>query len=110
MLNCFVDSCEVCQRSKGHKQQVPLKNMGIPNKPWEEINYNFVVKLPLSNGFDSILVVVDWFSRQAHFIPCMESTNAEELAEIFIREIWKHHGLPKKTISDRGSTYNSHFL
>lgn len=46
----------------------------------------------------------------AHFIPCLESTNAEELAEIFIREVWKHHGLPKKTISDRGSTFNSHFL
>ena len=110
MVNRFVDSCEICQRAKGHKGSVPLKNMGIPNKPWEEINYDFIVKLPLSNGFDSILVVVDRFSRQAHFIPCLESTNAEELAEIFVRDIWKHHGLPKKTISDRGSTFNSHFL
>lgn len=106
----FVDSCEVCQRSKGHKQTIPQKNTELPTRPWEEINYDFIVKLPLSNGFDSILVVVDRFSRQAHFIPCMESTNAEELAEIFIREVWKHHGLPKRTISDRGSTFNSHFL
>ena len=37
-------------------------------------------------------------------------TNAEELAEIFLREIWRLHGLPKKTISDRGTTFNSHFL
>jgi hypothetical protein len=84
--------------------------MGIPDRPWEEINYDFIVKLPISEGFDSILVVVDRFSRQAHFIPCHESTNAEELANIFIREVWKHHGLPKRTISDRGSTFNSHFL
>ena len=106
----FVNSCEVCQRSKGHKQTVPGKTMGIPERPWEEINYDFIVKLPISDGFDSILVVVDRFSRQAHFIPCLEATNAEELAEIFIREVWKHHGLPKKTISDRGSTFNSNFL
>lgn len=55
-------------------------------------------------------MVVDCFSQQAHFIPCRESTNAEELAKIFIQNIWKHHGLLKKTISDRGSTFNSHFL
>jgi hypothetical protein len=54
--------------------------------------------------------VVDRFSRQAHFIPGFEATNAEELAEIFIKEVWKHHGLPKKTISDCGTTFNSNFL
>jgi transposase InsO family protein len=109
-VNNYVDSCEICQRSKGAKKHSPLKNMGIPDRPWEEINYDFIVKLPISGGFDSILVVIDRFSRQAHFIPCHESTNAEELANIFIREVWKHHGLPRRTISDRGSTFNSHFL
>jgi transposase InsO family protein len=109
-VNRFVDSCEICQRSKGHKQSVPQKNFDLPERPWEEINYDFIVKLPESQGYDSILVVVDRFSKQAHFIPCLEATNAEQLAEIFIREVWKHHGLPKKAISDRGSTFNSHFL
>jgi hypothetical protein len=109
-VNRYVESCEVCQRSKGHKHQVPLKSLPIPEQPWEEIAYDFIVKLPESSGYDSILVVVDRFSRQAHFIPCLEATNAEELAQIFIREVWKHHGLPKKTISDRGTTFNSHFL
>jgi transposase InsO family protein len=56
------------------------------------------------------LVVVDCFSRQAHFIPGFKATNAEQLAEIFIKEVWKHHGLPKKTISDHGTTFNSNFL
>jgi hypothetical protein len=109
-VNRFVETCETCQRSKGAKQQAPLKSLPIPNQPWEEIAYDFIVKLPESQGFDSILVVVDRFSRQAHFIPGFEATNAEELAEIFIKEVWKHHGLPKKTISDRGTTFNSNFL
>ncbi|QRW01200.1 Retrotransposable element Tf2 protein [Ceratobasidium sp. AG-Ba] len=59
---------------------------------------------------DSILVVIDRFSQQAHFIPCLESTNAEGVADLFIKEVWKLHGLPKTTVSDRGPTFNSQFL
>ncbi|QRV96423.1 Retrotransposable element Tf2 protein [Ceratobasidium sp. AG-Ba] len=109
-VNRYVDTCEICQRSKGHKQPSPHKPLPIPERPWEDIAYDFIVKLPKSNGYDSILTVIDRFSRQAHFIPCLESTNAEELAEIFIREVWKLHGTPRTTVSDRGPTFNSQFL
>ncbi|QRV98260.1 Retrotransposable element Tf2 protein [Ceratobasidium sp. AG-Ba] len=109
-VNRFVESCEVCQRSKGHKQSAPLKPLPIPQKPWEDIAYDFIVKLPESQGLDSILVVIDRFSWQAHFIPCLESTNAEGVADLFIQEVWKLHGLPKTTVSDRGPTFNSQFL
>ncbi|QRW01138.1 Retrotransposable element Tf2 protein [Ceratobasidium sp. AG-Ba] len=109
-VNRYVDTCEICQRSKGHKQSIPHKPLPIPEKPWEDIAYDFIVKLPKSNGYDSILTVIDRFSRQAHFIPCLESTNAEELAEIFIREVWKLHGTPKTTVSDWGPTFNIQFL
>ncbi|QRV74538.1 Transposon Tf2-1 polyprotein [Ceratobasidium sp. AG-Ba] len=98
------------QRSKGHKQYAPQKPVPIPQKPWEGIAYDFIVKLPESQGMDSILVVIDRFSRQAHFIPCLESTNAEGVADLFIKEVWKLHGLPKTTVSDRGPTFNSQFL
>src|SRR5881394_4664334 len=109
-VNRYVESCETCQRVKGRKQDIPLKPLPNPEGPWEDIAYDFIVKLPKSKGYDSILTVVDRFSKQAHFIPCLEATNAEELAEIFIREIWKLHGFPKTTVSDRGSTFNSQFL
>ncbi|QRW03473.1 Transposon Tf2-1 polyprotein [Ceratobasidium sp. AG-Ba] len=93
-----------------HKQYAPQKPVPIPQKPWEGIAYDFIVKLPESQGMDSILVVIDRFSRQAHFIPCLESTNAEGVADLFIKEVWKLHGLPKTTVSDRGPTFNSQFL
>lgn len=83
----FVNSCKVCQQSKGNKAQIPLKSLDPPTKPWEEISYNFIVKLPLSNGFDNILVVVDQFSCQAHFMPCNKAINAEQLANIYIKEV-----------------------
>ncbi|QRW09553.1 Retrotransposable element Tf2 protein [Ceratobasidium sp. AG-Ba] len=97
-VNRFVETCEICQRSKGHKQYAPQKPLPIPQKPWEDIAYDFIVKLPESQGMDSILVVIDRFSRQAHFIPCLESTNAEGVADLFIKEVWKLHGLPKTTV------------
>ncbi|QRV81327.1 Transposon Tf2-1 polyprotein [Ceratobasidium sp. AG-Ba] len=109
-VNQFVETCEICQRSKGHKQYAPQKPLPIPQKPWEDIAYDFIVKLPESQGMDSILVVIDCFSRQAHFIPCLESTNAEGVADLFIKEVWKLHGLAKTTVSDRGPTFNSQFL
>ncbi|QRW07883.1 Retrotransposable element Tf2 protein [Ceratobasidium sp. AG-Ba] len=99
-VNQFVETCEICQRSKGHKQYAPQKPLPIPQKPWEDIAYDFIVKLPESQGMDSILVVIDRFSRQAHFIPCLESTNAEGVADLFIKEVWKLHGLPKTTVQD----------
>ena len=68
-VNRYVDSCQTCQRSKGHKQSNPLLPLPIPKGPWEDIAYDFIVKLPISDGFDSILTVIDRFSRQAHFIP-----------------------------------------
>ncbi|QRV81318.1 Retrotransposable element Tf2 protein [Ceratobasidium sp. AG-Ba] len=109
-VNRFVETCEICQRSKGHKRYAPQKPLPIPQKPWEDIAYDFIVKLPESQGMDSILVVIDRFSWQAHFIPCLESTNAEGVANLFIKEVWKLHGLPKTTVSDRGPTFNSQFL
>ncbi|QRV73577.1 Retrotransposable element Tf2 protein [Ceratobasidium sp. AG-Ba] len=109
-VNRFVKTCEICQRSKCHKHYAPQKPLPIPQKPWEDIAYDFIVKLPESQGMDSILVVIDCFSRQAHFIPCLESTNAEGVADLFIKEVWKLHGLPKTTVSDRGPTFNSQFL
>jgi hypothetical protein len=61
-VNRYVDSCETCQRSKGHKQGINLKPLPIPVLPWEDIAYDFIVKLPKSSGYDSILTVIDRFS------------------------------------------------
>ncbi|KAB5589419.1 Retrotransposable element Tf2 [Ceratobasidium theobromae] len=109
-VNQYVETCEQCQRSKGAKQHVALKPLEIPGGPWEWITYDMIVKLPKSRGFDSILVVVNRFSKMAHFLPCNESMSAEEVADIFLREVWKLHGTPKITTSDRGSSFTSRFL
>jgi len=60
------------------------------------------MKLPLVQGYDSILVVVDWFTKMAHFVPTTEKTTAEGLARLFRDNVWQLHGLPKSIILDKG--------
>lgn len=70
---------------------------------------DFVVKLPLSQGFDSVFVVVDRMTKMAHFIPCKEAMDATELARLFITNVFRLHGLPDDIVSDRGSLFTSKF-
>jgi len=73
----------------------------IPEKPWVHISADFITKLPLAQGYDSILVVVDRLTKIVHFIPTTEKTSAEGLARLFRDNVWKLHGLPESIISDR---------
>jgi len=63
---------------------------------------DFITKLPLAQGYDSILVVVDRLTKMVHFIPTTEKTSAEGLARLFRDNVWKLHGLPESIISNRG--------
>jgi len=77
----------------------------IPEKAWSHISVDFIMKLPLAQGYDAILVVVDRFTKMGHFIPTTERTSAEGLARLFRDNIWKLHGLPDSIISDRGPQF-----
>jgi len=77
----------------------------IPEKAWTHISADFITKLPLSQGYDSILVVVDRFTKMVHFIPTTEKTSTEGLARLFRDNIWKLHVLPDSIISDRGPQF-----
>ena len=77
----------------------------IPEKPWTYILADFITKLPIAQGYDSILAVVDRLTKIVHFIPTTEKTLAEELVRLFRDNVWKLHGLPESIISDRGPQF-----
>jgi len=79
----------------------------IPEKPWTHILADFITKLPLAQGYDTILVVVDRLTKMVHFIPTTERTSAEGLARLFRDNVWKLHGLPESIISDRGPQFTA---
>jgi len=103
----YVEECNSCQRNKNHMEQPVGKLMPnlIPEKPWIHISADFITKLPIAQGYDSILVVVDRLTKMVHFIPTTEKTLAEGLARLFRDNVWKLHGLPKSIVSDRGPQF-----
>jgi hypothetical protein len=111
-IHKYVDGCEQCQHSKTvhTPSKVPLKPLRVPKGPWQDITYDLITGLPQSKGFDSILNVVDHFTKMAHFIPCKEKITALGVAELFLQNVWKLHGFPAQTVSDRGPQFNAAFL
>ncbi|KAJ9532599.1 hypothetical protein QJQ45_010661 [Haematococcus lacustris] len=108
----YVANCDACQRNKSVNTKLGglLTPLAIPYDRWESISMDLITKLPPGeHGFDAIAVFVDRLSKMVHFVPCRESMNAESFARLFIDNVFKHHGVPREIISDRGSHFTNHF-
>jgi len=103
----YVKGYNACQYNKNCTEQPAGKLMpnSILEKPWTHISADFITKLPLAQGYDSILVVVDRLTKMVYFIPTTEKTSAEGLARLFRDNVWKLHGLPESIILDRGPQF-----
>jgi hypothetical protein len=108
----YVALCDNCQRVKAECQRLaglsqPLK---IPQWKWEEISMDFIIGLPTTeSGYNSIWVIIDHFSKVAHFIPVKTTYKGAKLAELYIARIMSLHGVLKKIVSDRGTQFTSSF-
>lgn len=107
----FTSSCVRCQqiRVDHRKPQGELVPLPVPDRPWATLGVDFIVKLPVSRGFDSVLVFIDHFSKAAHFVPAREAWSASDLADQFLTSVFCLHGLPDRIVSDRGPTSVSRF-
>ncbi|QRW24977.1 Retrotransposable element Tf2 protein [Rhizoctonia solani] len=107
----WVECCPTCQANRrAHAPVISLKPLEVPPFPFHTISYDFITGFPKSQGHDAILVVIDSFSKFGHFIPTSKKVTAKGLADLFITHVWKLHGLPIRTVSDRGTTFTGKFL
>ncbi|XP_063782381.1 uncharacterized protein LOC134932160, partial [Pseudophryne corroboree] len=107
----WVRACDICARNKTPRGVPvgPLHPLSIPSKPWTHISMDFVVDLPKSSGMTAIWVVVDRFSKMAHFVPLVGLPSARRLSELFMLHVVRLHGLPLDVVSDRGSQFVAKF-
>ena len=108
----FVAKCLTCQQVKAEHQRPAglLQPLWIPEWKWEDIAMDFVVGLPKTVGqHDSVWVIVDRFTKSAHFLPVKTTYTVEQYAELYIKEIVRLHGTPRSIVSDRDPTFTSKF-
>jgi len=72
----------------------------VPKQPWEDISVDLVTGLPMDQGFNSVCIVVDCFSKEISIFPVTSTLTTQELAAEFKKRVWRKHGLPKSILSD----------
>ena len=106
----FVERCLTCRRVKAEHQRPHgmLQPLEVPKWKWEQITMDFITKLPrTARGVDAIWVIVDRLTKSAHFLAISESSLAEKLAEVYVREVVSRHGVPISIVSDRDVCFTS---
>ena len=88
--------CVTCKKTKSRVMPHGLyTSLLIPSGPWNDISMDFIMGLPRSkSGCDPIFVVVDRFSKMAHFIACYKTDNASHIINLFFKVIIRLHGIP----------------
>ena len=107
-----VHSCEDCQKNKAsrHKRHGTLHPLELSYAPWDAISMDFITQLPKSDGCSTVWVIVDRFTKIAHFVPLKDGQKtAEGCAKLLLENIWKLHGLPSSIISDTDFVFTSKF-
>ena len=97
-INNFVKRCPIFQRAKGSSSNVGLYTpLPIPKNVWEDLSIDCVMGLPKTQrGFNSVMVVVDRFSKMSHFFPCKKIIDTVHIVTLFFREIRLHMASQKQ--------------
>lgn len=112
-VKTFVQNCYPCQVNKPSRKKPAglLQPVEIPSGFFECITTDLITKLPMTDqGHDAIAVFVCKLSKFVIAEPCKTSINAEEFADLFLRSVYRFHGLPLKMISDRDARFTGKFL
>jgi hypothetical protein len=107
----YVKQCDICQRAKAERIYSPglLQPLPIPQGAWQDLAMDFIEGLPKSEGYGTILVVVDRYTKYAHFFSLKHPFSASMVAKVFLDNVVRLHGTPRSVVSDRDKIFTSHF-
>lgn len=107
----FIRTCPTCQATK-YQPSAPaglLQPLPLPHAVWDDLSMDFIIGLPPSGGKTAIMVVVDRLSKYAHFSALPRRFSAPLVAQVFLSDICRLHGLPKTIVTDRDRIFVSQF-
>lgn len=110
-VKTYVSQCPTCQQTK-YETKSPaglLQPLPVPTAIWEDLSLDFITGMPLSQGNTAVLVVVDRFSKGAHFGALPTHFTAFKVTVLFLDIICKYHGIPRSLVSDRDPIFISKF-
>jgi RNase H-like domain found in reverse transcriptase/Integrase zinc binding domain len=108
----YIRSCDRCQRNKPTPSKPTgfLQPLEVPSRNWKHVTMDFIMNLPKSKaGHDAILVAVDKLSKAMTLIPTNSTVAAQKVAQLFLQDVYRLHGLPRKIISDRDVRFTGKF-
>jgi len=108
----YVQGCFKCQENKVQHQKKAggLHPLNIPQGPWQAISIDIIKSLPKSNRMDTIVVIVDQFTKMIRLKVTITNILLEGIAKIYRDNIWKLHEVPRKILSDRGLQFALKFI
>lgn len=111
MVTICVFKCDVCQRYKSEKVPYPrlLQPLRILKQAWQKISMDFIEGLSRSEGKDTILVIVDCFTKCAHFMGLSHLFSTSQVVILFMDGVGKPHGIPSIIVSDWDVLFISKF-
>jgi hypothetical protein len=111
-IAAYVRACDTCQRTKPSNQSPAglLQPLPIPQDPWESMSMDLITDLPVTtDGHDSVIVFVDRLTKLVHIAATTKTADSPEIARLFLKTVYRLHGMPKEIISDRDSRFTSSF-
>jgi hypothetical protein len=111
-VGIYIKHCNLCNWTKVQGQQPfgELHPLETPEAPWDVISINFIVELPESHGYDTIMNIVNSITKCVRCIPMHTTITAEGAAQLYLRDVWKHNGTPRVILSNRGSQFIAGFM
>ena len=100
----------LCTKIQHRLPSGELQPLPIPEERWDAISMDFISELLESGRYDSIMVAVDFAGKRSHFVKTVTTVTAAGAANLYLWNIWKLHGLPRKVVSDRGPQFVAAFM
>ena len=108
----YVLSCPECQRAKPEHRKPAglLRPLEFPRDRWKHLSIDFITSLPTTaKGKDALMVVVDRMTKMVHLTSTTSTATAMDVARMFLRDVWRLHGVPRSVVSDRDTKFVSLF-